>query len=136
MDDSERREYSTLIPVLVKIFNNKRNCPTITILAAKTICTLVCHESDYKNKLILLQNNIIGTINNYIIQRNEEKIVLAVLELLYLVLPESKLNIDNYLYGEMQLMKTFMKLLEGPGYIGTYFSIRVFIIYYRLMSRL
>jgi hypothetical protein len=124
-DDSERREYSVIIDSLVKIFSNARNCPMIIILACKSLCALVSNENDYKNRLILIQNDIITKIGKYIDERYDEKMVLCLLELLLLVLPESKLTIMNILYKESNLMEKLNHLLEGPGIAGTYFSIRV-----------
>ncbi len=124
-DDSERREYSVIIDSLVKIFSNARNCPMIIILACKSLCALVSNENDYKNRLILIQNDIITKIGKYIDERYDEKMVLCLLELLLLVLPESKLTIVNILYKESNLMEKLNGLLEGPGIAGTYFSIRV-----------
>lgn len=124
-DDSERREYSTIIGNLVQIFSNARNCPMIITLACKSLCALVSNENDYKNRLILIQNDMISKLSQYIEERFDEKMVLCLLELLLLLLPEAKLTIVNYLYKETNLMEKLSNLLEGPGIPGTYFSIRV-----------
>lgn len=129
-DDSERKEYSTIIAVLVSIFSNARNCPTFIILSCKSLCALISNENDYKNRLILIQNEIISKIAKYLEDRFDEKMVLCLLELLLLVLPEAKLTILNYLYHKDNLMDKLKNLLEGPGIAGTYFSIRVSINHY------
>lgn len=125
-DDSERREYSTIIGALVSIFSNTRNCPILIVLACKSLCALVSNENDYKNRLILIQNEIVSIIAKYLEERFDEKMVLCLLELLFLVLPDTKLAIVKYLYNkEVNLMHKLSNLLDGPGIAGTFFSIRV-----------
>jgi len=76
-DDSERREYSTIIGALVSIFSNTRNCPILIVLACKSLCALVSNENDYKNRLILIQNEIVSIIAKYLEERFDEKMVLC-----------------------------------------------------------
>lgn len=88
---------------------------------------MVSNEGDYKNKLILIQNDIITKLAVLIEARFDEKMLLCLLELLYLVLPEAKLTIVIYLYKEdVNLIEKLKNLLVGPGIAGTYFSIRVY----------
>jgi hypothetical protein len=126
----ERNLYSSVLPHIAAAFSDMRKCPVTLILLAKCMCTLVCHENDKKNRIILIQENVVQTLAFYLDYYDyDDKFVLCCLELFHYILPEIKLKIVECLYGEeTKLIQKLRRFLEDSRVQGTYYSQRVCLI--------
>lgn len=125
----ERKALSMMISTLVEIYADTRRCPMTLTLVAKCLCALIANDSDKKNKIILIQEDIVPKISIYFEHYDyDEKLLVTSLEILYFVLPELKLKVIEYLSGvhNVNLIKSFKNFLKDTKVPGTYYSQRVF----------
>lgn len=124
----ERHALNILIGTLVEIYGDYRKNPTTIVLAAKCLCALVLKDNDKKNKIIMIQEDIVPKISFYFDYYDfDEKLMLISLELLSLVLPELKGKINEYLSDStgVNILSSFKKILRPSVIPGTYHSQRV-----------
>lgn len=123
----ERREITAIIPSLIQIFSDRRKCPISLTLACKSLCLLVSREGDKRNRIKLVEEGIVPIIGYYLEHYDfDEKLILCCLDLFSSVLPETRLKIVDYLYGDNhKLLDKLRKFLEETRVPGTYYSQRV-----------
>lgn len=125
----ERNAITLLINTIIDIFkDNRRNPLTITI-AGKCLCALICKECDKRNRIILMQEDIVKYISLYFTNYYEydEKLTSVCLELFTFILPELKGKINDYLgdYNNVNLLNIFKNMLKSNSIPGTFYSQRV-----------
>lgn len=123
----ERKEFSQILPALVAIFTDTRNCPVTLALVAKCICTLISSDLDKKNRIIIIQEGIISSAVKYLDSYDfDEKLTLCCLDIISNLLSEIKLKIVDFLYGEeLNFLTKLTRFLGESRVINTYYSQRV-----------
>lgn len=125
----ERKAYCILLKPLCEIFGNLRHCPIKSILAGKCLILLSTNVDDQKNKLVMIQYNILNAISTHLTSFDEQLIICS-LDLLVSLLPATKQRIGEYLYTnpKYQIINRLFKLLRRPEISGAYHSARVILL--------
>lgn len=124
----ERNALNVLLPTLVEIYSDIRRCPSTLVLTAKCMCALINKDTDKKNKIILIQEDIVPKIAVYFdLYDFDDKLLIISLELFAFIMPELKLKINEYLsdINGVNLMTNFKNILTKTKAPGTFYSQRV-----------
>ncbi len=116
----ERSTLSILISPLIEIFGDNRKSPITLTIIGKCLCNFVAKDSDKKNKIIMIQNDIVPKLAIIMdLFDYDEKLVIVALELLSLILPELKSKINEYLTDitGVNLLTNFKQMLKELKYL-------------------
>jgi len=127
-NNEERNAMNVIIPVLVEVYSDHRRCPITLVLAAKCLCAIVCKDTDKRNRIILMQEDIVPKLAVYLDHYDfDDKLLIVSLELFAYVIPELKAKINEYLsdiHG-LNILNNFKQILNKTKAPGTYYSQRV-----------
>lgn len=130
-DDStneERTSLNIIIPSIVKVYSDIRKLPQTLIIAAKCLCLLVCKQTDKMSKKILIQEDIVAKISNFL--QNYEydlNLMITSLELFSYIMPELKSKINDYLLdnGGVNILNNLKAILLSTNSPGCFYPQRV-----------
>ena len=124
----ERNAYIVILKPLSDIYNDIRQSPLTLTLSAKCLCNLIIKKHDKKNKIILIQEDIISKISYYLEYYDfDEKLVITSLELFRLLSSELKSKINEYIsdVNGVNMIRTFKNILKGTRVPGSFYSQKI-----------